>query len=169
VCARAQIQNIFEVMILSTFDIKGIKKHKNKIGNKRKRKKKKTLVIDGSKKKKKRVITATTVSFGREINPFNFLCHNILLNSLLESARSVKIDVPNSQDEEEFDNLEEKEACKICFIRKKNVVIKDCGHLEFCITCIRRHLLDNFGNCKIRAKCPVCNTLIKNGAIKAFF
>jgi hypothetical protein len=161
-------------MLLSTFKIKKIEKHKNKTGRKRK-KKKRTLVIDGSKKKKKKprcvttTTTATTVGFGRDINPLNFLYHNILLNSLFESTRSVKIEIPNSEDEEEFDNLERKETCKICFIRKKCVMIKDCNHLDFCITCIRRHLLDQFGNCRTNAKCPICNKLIKNGATKVFF
>jgi len=158
----------------------------------------KKLIICGNKKKRRRITTPTqqqpedmlvettttmtrTTTGSPNVNSIEIgtILYYNLMDTLFgnnnietfETSSSSSTEVPKHEDEEEFidnNNVGESELCKICLIRKKNVVVKDCGHYNFCITCIRRLMLDDNGHLKHNICCPLCRKQIKEGAIKVF-
>lgn len=50
-----------------------------------------------------------------------------------------------SNDGSHIDDIDDKQACKICMEREINCVLLECGHMLSCVTCGRK-----------LAECPVC-------------
>jgi len=94
---------------------------------------------------------------------------NLSLSSFCPETSNSSLNVPKPEVEKDADeSVKREDLCKVCITRRRNCMIEDCKHIHFCVTCVRKLLIDRFGNKIHGVKCPLCNTIIKKGASRIF-
>lgn len=67
---------------------------------------------------------------------------------------SYPLNPPNDTELTEND-IEDRDACKVCLTNKIRTVNLPCGHLVFCFSCTRNFITNNFQH-----NCPICRVKI---------
>lgn len=75
---------------------------------------------------------------------------------------------PPEKEDDAKENTRKEDLCKICLQRRRCVIIEDCKHIDFCITCINRLLVDESGSTMRNIHCPTCRKKIIIGASKVY-